>query len=161
MSTKLFMRKLGTYIFYPILSFVVNVLYWIWNSRELRVTLREKNELKNIKSLTEFNEIINAFTWTKDTPFNWTPWVTTFIHRKYHDDCDGVAVFSQWLLKQLKIKSQVYHLVSSNCINGHSVTITNDKSLMISNNYIVSIPDNYEWSEYVLKWHGYKYKYIY
>lgn len=161
MRIKLFMHKLGTYVFCPIVSFVVNILYWIWNIRELRSALKEKDKLKNIKSFTEFNEIISAFTWTKDVPVDWVPWVVTYIHRQYHDDCDGAAIFSQWLLKQLKTKSRVYHLVTSTGISGHAVTITKDKSLMVSNNRVVSIPDGCEWKAFVLRWHGYRYKYIY
>ena len=167
LSIKLIFRKLGSYFINPVISFIGNIIYWICNIGDLRKTIKEKNKIKHKLELANNAEIIQKllrkFIWTEDKLIHWVPWVITFVHREFHDDCDGAAIFAKWMFKQINVRSKTYHLVSGDMKNGHLITITNDKSVMVSNNSLVQIPQDQNWKQFVLNWGWHKniYKIIY
>ena len=78
----------------------------------------------------------------------WTPTIKVLFARDLTDDCTGALLLGKWSLEQIGIKSRVVTLEG----NGeHAVCISEDKSIMISNNSVVEIPPE-AWTEAVLTW---------
>jgi len=156
---KLFHIKLWIIILYPIWSFIINSLYWLFHIHQLKkVLVIKKNKLRSsVHSIKDVKKIMSNFKWTKDNFKDWTPWLITIINRDLKDDCDGAAILGKWLLKQINIKSSIYYLYGKNC--GHAICISSDKSLFISNHQVLYLT-KINWKHKILKRFDYKYNQI-
>ncbi len=148
-------NKIWSKLFKPVWSFIINLVYWIFNIFSLPEALDTKKIVKNsIKELIHVKSYMKKFTWTKDNYKDWNPWVITIIHRDLKDDCDGAAVLAIWLLSLVNIESQMVHLYGEK--SGHAVCVSKDRTIMFSNNDFVSLkPDN--WEKQVLSCFGDRY----
>ncbi len=147
------MDRLWVYVLCPIWSFIVNCLYWSRNIPALDETWRRKEFLcSSITDTTDVKKSIAKFKYTPDAWKDWTPWVITFLHRDKTDDCDGAAVYGQFLFSCIHKESEILHLRGT---GGHAVCVTKDRRWMISNNKLVRLTD--DWQEYILQYFGNKY----
>ena len=123
-------------IYCPIWSFLVNTFYWITKIKYLKETLSINKELKNsIETVENIKIALSNFHWIPDEIRDWLPWVITLIHRGYKDDCDGAAVLSKFLFKQIGIGGKIVSLLGD--YTGHAIFVSNDKKYMATNNIIV------------------------
>ena len=141
------------------ISNIINLLYWIIHFYQLPKAIKEKKELsKNIFSIIKVERIINKFVWKKDS-IDWYPWIITIINKKLTDDCDGAAILGQWLLKQINIKADIYHLRGED--SGHMICISADKKYMVTNNEFIYLSGISNWKEEVFELFKGKYKRIF
>ena len=135
---------------YPLYSFLINSLYWLFHLSDLKSAKKEKEYCK--KTITDIKDIENflsKFTWTKDNYIDWTPWIITIFDRHLKDDCDGAATLGKWLYKCIGIESNMAVLYKDIPGTAHMVCIRKDKTEMISNSHIITLnPSNWQQSIY-------------
>ena len=145
---KILFLYIGNYFTKPIISFIVNLIYWLFHILKLKSVLENKNNIKDtVVNITDVQNQMKKFKWTKDTLFDWSPWVLTILNNDYKDDCDGAANLGKFLLNNIGIKSSVINLYGD---GGHAVCISKDKKIMISNNEVVKL-DPKNWKSDIFK----------
>jgi hypothetical protein len=103
---------------------------------------------RSLKTLDDVRALQKKFKYAAQPAGGWTPTIEVLFARDLTDDCTGAAILGKWSLEQIGIKSRVVTLEG----NGeHAVCISEDKSIMISNNSVVDIPPE-AWTEAVLTW---------
>jgi hypothetical protein len=126
----------------------MNDKFWS-NHPEMRKTAERKMEetKANLHTLDDVRELQKRFHYEREA-VDWTPTIEVLFARDLTDDCDGAAVLGQWSLAQIGIKSRRVDLYGNGI---HEVCISEDNTIMITNNEVVMIPQN-EWKEAVLTW---------
>ena len=126
------------------ISLVYNAAYWCVHYREWdsAVDLAEA-EAQRLKGLKDVRILMSNFEWTSDGIIDWQPWVETIFSRRFKDDCDGAAVLGKWALEQIGIKSRIVRLWAKGKTQGHSVCVSNDNQIMISNGDVIELNGTY------------------
>jgi len=154
------MKVIGLILFrrlaMPVISFVVNVLWWIIHFYKLPGAIREKKRIKGrLGSMVEVGRLMSRFVWTKDIG-DWTGWAITLIAKDMKDDCDTATTLGVWALKQINIPAKRVGLYNFKTRAGHSICVTKENNLMISNNDVVNI-SKHQWKHEISNHFNQKY----
>ena len=115
-------------------SLVYNTLYWIWHLPWLWITHDKMKLIKaTLKTKADVRLLMRQFIWTEDRFIDWQPWIITLFHKQFKDDCDGAAVLAKWALHQVGVESRIIRLWKKGSTEGHSVCVSNDNKIIISN----------------------------
>ena len=145
---------------YLVYSFIVNIIYWIFNFNKLNKTLNDKKILKiSIKNINDLKYIMSKFQWTRDKYWDWIPWIITIINKDYREDCDGAATLAKWLYKQLYIDADLVILGRYNLRN-HMICIRKDRKQFVSNNEVIDIPEGEDWEFFIRECFNFEYKFM-
>lgn len=128
-----------------VVSLIYNIIYWCfnWNKWETTVNVVEETG-KKIKTVEDVTRFMGSFRWRNDGLLDWQPWVETAFARDFVDDCDGAAVLGKWALGNAGIDSKIVRLWKTGNRYGHTVCISNDHRIVISNNDVSEIsPEDY------------------
>lgn len=124
------------YVIRRIISFTVNLIYWIFCFNDLEKAKEEKSlfvdPIENIKGI---RILLKKFKWVSEK-IDYRPWIITLVNKNFNDDCDGAAILGKYVFENLGYKTHIYHLKSNNEFGGHAVAVTKDKRFMISNNHL-------------------------
>lgn len=69
-------------------------------------------------------------------------------------DCAYAAVLGKWSLSQIGIESTIYILYSDKHEWAHSITVSNDHSILVSNRQVIRIDDVERWQDYIFSSFG-------
>jgi hypothetical protein len=137
------------YLSRPVLSLIINSIYWIYNWKYWKIVKSKKRRiLLTIHSERSIETIIERFKWKKDNFRDWVPWVSTIINNDFVDDCDGSAKLAKWLFKKIEIRSNIITLYSGK--NAHEVCVTKDKLVFVSNGQLIRLSGKKPWKEEIL-----------
>jgi hypothetical protein len=126
-----------------------NERFWEDNPSLQKAAQDKMNEAKkSLKTLDDVRALQKKFKYAAQLTGGWTPTIEVLFARDLTDDCTGAAILGQWSLEQIGIKSRIVTLEGN---GAHAVCISEDKSIMISNNTVVDIPPE-AWVEAVLTW---------
>lgn len=113
-----------------------------------KIAVQKMEEAKaNLHTLDDVRELQKHFHYVYE-PVNLVPTIEVLFARDLTYNCVGAAVLGQWSLAQIGIKSRRVDLYGDGI---HEVCISDDNTIMISNNEVVMIPQK-EWKEAVLTW---------
>ena len=139
MSFKKAAAWLAVHTITPVWSFIVNVVFWLFNLNHIKKALSEKKWLKkNVLTLNDVKREMGMFTWKKDSYGDWIPWIITIIHNNRFDDCDGAAALGKFLLDNIGMDGKILHLRGNGKV-GHAVVVSKDRSVLISNSDVVKL----------------------
>ncbi len=126
----------------------MNDAFWS-NNPEMRKPAREKMESakENLHTIEDVRQLQKQFRYVAE-PTDWIPTIEVLFARDLTDDCDGAAVLGQWSLAQIGMESRIAKLYGNGT---HTVCISNDNTIMITNSEVVAIPPH-AWKEAVLTW---------
>ncbi len=126
----------------------MNDAFWS-NNPEMRKPAREKMESakENLHTIEDVRQLQKQFRYVAE-PTDWIPTIEVLFARDLTDDCDGAAVLGQWSLAQIGMESRIVKLYGHGI---HAVCISNDNTVLISNNEVITIPPH-AWKEAVLTW---------
>lgn len=125
-------------------SLIYNAVYWCVHHSEWESTVDSvEAEEKRLKGLKDVRILMSSFEWTSDGIIDWQPWVETIFNRRFRDDCDGAAVLGKWALEQIGIKSRIVRLWAKGKVQGHSVCVSEDNRIMISNSDVIELDGIY------------------
>jgi hypothetical protein len=144
-------RKFGVYFAKPILSLIVNCVFWLFHLNKISLVRREMEILKRLQLTT----VMNLFQWKQDNLIDWTPWVSTIVYNNMTDDCDGAAILAKWHFKTKGIESKVFHLYTDKI--GHAICVTDDHTKFVSNSEVAQI-NPASWREDIMKYFANKYE---
>jgi len=137
-------------IILPIASIIMNLRYW-WNKWDKWKDATEKMDI-DVYNLQDVAHIMSTFKWTPDKYVDWKPWVHTIFANDMKDDCDGAAVLGKWLLGKIGFEARIVKLWKTGSNEGHSICVTADNTIMVSNNDVMNINPNH-WNKDVRVFH--------
>lgn len=144
-------RKFSVYFAKPILSFIVNCVFWLFRLNKISGVKREMELLKRFP----IEHAMSFFKWKEDNLVDWTPWVSTIVYNTLTDDCDGAAAFAKWHFSTRSIKSRIVCLYADKI--GHAICVTNDHTKFVSNDRVISI-NPISWYDEIMEYFGGKYE---
>lgn len=142
------------------LSFLRNCAYWAWHIRALKKTIHEKRIIaNNLRTVRDIIDLMHGFKWTRDTWFDWQPFLITILHRSLKDDCDGSAKLARWAFKCIGRDARTLSLWKKWSKSGHAICMTSDNEIMVSNSTVVHVIGE-DWEKWVLDFFDNKYNII-
>ena len=107
--------------------------FWFWNP-ELREYAEQRMEQERLKlhTIRDVEKLQVQFKniWELE---NFEPTIEIVFARDLIGNCRSAAVLGQWSLKQIGIESRFVDL-SGNNVRGHRICMSNDNTIMITNN---------------------------
>jgi hypothetical protein len=131
----------------------INWLFWRYNSdRRDGVDIAMVGERKNLLGLDDVRRLMHRFSWIPE-PIEWQPTVEVVFARYFTGDCQSAAALGAWALKQIHRPAHIYTLSSR--VSAHAVAISDDCTVMVSNNDVVELP--MDWHSAVLTYFDNRY----
>ncbi len=131
------------YIPIYILSFFINLFFWIKNWKHLRSTLKRKKVL-TFRGIDDVRAFMGLQDYEKDKYRDWMPWVITALKRG-KDDCDGLAVLGKWALSKIGIKARLVRLEKKGSRKGHMICVAPVMKVMVSNKQVINFAGQRHW----------------
>lgn len=104
-----------------------------YSPEELRAAAQRMQTVeKNLKTIDDAKGFLSFYEYIPQYSRHYPSVIEVFAAR-LHGNCVGAAVLSQWVLNVIGVKAQMWELDGGGWGNPHTVTITNDKTLMVTN----------------------------
>jgi len=125
--------------------------------REVKVLMQQ--EASKLQTLNEVRKLQEKFRY-RDEKKQWNSTIETLFYHNFYGDCEEAALLGIWSLDKISIPAREVLLYDSGIDLYHSICMSNDNHIFITNNYVVEIdggPD--EWKKAVFSFPFFKENY--
>jgi hypothetical protein len=141
-------------IFLLVSSLAHNLAFWLTHFWRLPAALREKKRVRMsvlAAGIPAVEREVKRWSPRSDKGGDWRPWVVTYLARGRRDDCDGAAVFGQWLLGLAGHPADIWSLKGPS--SRHAVAVARDLSWWVTNDELLRLPATAKpaWKEHIMR----------